>query len=797
MDRFFSLAQKAIFSHRWLVMVLFAIVTVIMAAFAARLDVDAGFKKQLPLDHPYMQTFLDYELEFGGANRLLVALVAEDGDMFDADYFKALESLTRELSYLEGVNQSATTSIFTPDVRFIEIVEGGFAGGNVIPADFAPQSAAYDPTDEDFALIRANIVKAGVVGRLVSEEFDAAMVWTELLETDPSTGEQIDYREVAAGLEELRERFTVDGRTVHIIGFAQIVGDITRGATSVVSFFGIAIVITAILLFLYSGSWRLAALPLLCSFVAVIWQLGSLRLMGFGIDPMNILTPFLVLAIGVSHGVQMINSWNDEMVFNRGGESDAEVTSLQASQRTFRRLALPGSIALVSDTVGFLTILLINIRIIQELAITASIGVAVIILTNLILLPVLLSFVRIKDIKAYRAKLATRLERGNALWAFLAGFTRTGRASATIVVAAGLLAFGVWKGQDLQIGDSQEGVPELRENARYNQDARLISEKFSLGVDQISIIAETHPDACTENFDVMRSIDDLAWELLNVQGVQQVVTLPRVAKVINAGWNEGSPKWRVLTRNNFIMRQNLQNVETDTGLLNRDCSAMPVIVFTEDHKAGTINRVVAAVEAFKAANTNPDVEFRLATGNVGVMAATNDVVEAAQAPILIYVYLAIIILCLLTFRSIAATICIVLPLAVVSALAYALMAFMGIGLKVNTLPVVALGVGIGVDYGIYIYTRMHGYLRHGSPLEEAYRKALRMTGKPVLFTAVTLAVGVSTWLFSELKFQADMGVLLTFMFLLNMVGAILLLPALARFLLPRELREGRATKKQA
>jgi hypothetical protein len=792
MERFLSFAQTVVFGKRPLVVVLFALVTAVMVVFSAQLDVDAGFKKQLPLEHPYMQTFLDHEQQFGGANRLLVALVAKDGDMFDAEYFKALESLTREVSYLKGVNQSATSSIFTPDVRFIEIVEGGFAGGNVIPANFAPQSDNYDPSETEFERIRANIVKANVVGRLVAEDFDAAMVWTELLENDPASGEKIDYREVAEELEALRERFTTDEHTVHIIGFAQIVGDITEGAKSVVAFFGIAIVITAILLFMYSGSWRLAALPLICSFIAVIWQLGSLKMMGFGIDPMNILTPFLVLAIGVSHGVQMINSWNDEMVFNRDGQG--EVTSLQAARRTFRRLAVPGAIALASDTVGFLTILLIDIRIIQELAITASVGVAVIILTNLILLPVLLSYVRVKDIEAYRAKLSTKLDKGAGLWSFLAGFTRTGRAAATIVVALALLSFGLWKGQEMQIGDSQRGVPELRENSRYNTDARLISDKFSLGVDQISIIAESHPNACTENHEVMQTMDDLAWEILNLEGVQQVVTLPRVAKVINAGWNEGNPKWRVLTRNKFIMRQNLQNVETDTGLLNRDCSAMPVIVFTEDHRAETINRVVGAVETFQANNTNPDVTFRLATGNVGVMAATNDVVQAAQTPILAYVYLAIIVLCLLTFRSIAATICIVAPLAVVSALAYALMAYMGIGLKVNTLPVVALGVGIGVDYGIYIYTRMHGYLRHGSSLEEAYCKALRMTGKPVLFTAVTLAVGVSTWLFSELKFQADMGVLLTFMFLLNMVGAILLLPALARFLLPRKLRQGTSSQ---
>jgi len=190
------------------------------------------------------------------------------------------------------------------------------------------------------------------------------------------------------------------------------------------------------------------------------------------------------------------------------------------------------------------------------------------------------------------------------------------------------------------------------------------------------------------------------------------------------------------------------------------------------------------------------VNFRMATGNVGVMAATNDVVKAAQMPMLIMVYLAIIVLCLITFRTVAGTLAIVIPLALVSLLAYALMAWLGIGLKVNTLPVVALGVGIGVDYGIYIFSRLQMYLKQGMPLYEAYYETLKVTGKAVLFTAITLAVGVGTWILSDLKFQADMGILLAFMFLLNMIGALVLLPALTYWLMP-SARHGLKAKAEA
>ncbi|MBY6204045.1 MMPL family transporter [Halomonas denitrificans] len=823
-----------IFALRPLILLLFIVGTAVMAYSMLQLRVDAGFKKQLPLDHEYMQTFLDYEREFGGANRIMVALMARDGEMFTPEFFEAFEQVSNRVMLLPGVERASVRSIFTPNVRFVEVVEDGFAGGNVIPADFAP-------SPEMFERVRSNIIKSGEVGRLVAEDFSGAMVQANLVEgdvqvpdydpdnpcTDPDrfpqpTDGSLNYQQVACYLDSIQEEFETENHSVHIIGFAKIVGDIADGARGVVTYFGVAFAITALLLLLYSKSIWLTVLPLVCSTTAVIWQLGSLSLLGFGIDPMNILTPFLVFAIGVSHGVQMISGWTAEKYF--GGRSPAGLhqdgialesieiaSSIDAAKATFARLLAPGAIALLSDTIGFLTILLINIRIIQELAITASIGVAIIIFTNLVLLPLLLSYVRMRNGEAFRERQFAKAARTSVVWRFVASFTRPGVAAVTLVLGIVLFAGALYKSQDMQIGDSEAGVPELRQDARYNQDARLISERFSLGTDLISVIAETVPQACTENPEIMDAIDDFSWQMRQVEGVQQVISLPMVAKVINAGWNEGNLRWRVLPRNVFIMRQNLQNIETSSGLLNRDCSAMPVMIFTEDHKAETISRVVDRVKELRGQLMNESLEFqdpegvpadaepgatadcsgdlcfRLATGNVGVMAATNEEVRAAQTPMLLYVYGAIILLCLITFRSVRGTLCIVLPLVLVSYLAYSLMAFMGIGLKVNTLPVVALGVGIGVDYGIYIYSRLAGHLKEGMPLGEAYMHTLRLTGKAVFFTAITLAVGVGTWLFSELKFQADMGVLLAFMFIFNMIGAMLLLPALARWLLrPRE-----------
>jgi uncharacterized protein len=774
-SRITSLLESIIFHNRPLVIALFALVTVLLGWSAVSgLRVDAGFSKQLPLGHEYMATFLEHYEDFGGADRILIALVDESGDMFNPEFFRALGQATDAVFFIPGVDRARVTSIFTPNVRYLEVTEEGIEAGDVIPADF-------QNTLSDLERVKENILKAGIVGRLVANDFSGAIISAQLLEINPDTQERLDYFDVARLLEsEVRDKFQTDQIKVRIIGFAKVVGDIKEGATRIVLFFGVALFITAILVYIYSQSIKLTIVPIVCSIFAVIWELGALPLLGFGIDPMGLLVPFLVFAIGVSHGVQMISGFAAEVYDGADPES--------AARATFRRLLVPGGIALISDTIGFITILFIDIRIIQEMAIMASLGVACIILTNLVLLPVLISYVRPGP--RYEEKLLNRAVQMRPLWDALSKVSTRGPATVILVIAAGLFVFGAWKGSQVRIGDLHAGVPELRPDSRYNLDSQDVTNRFSIGVDLINVIVEVGESGCI-NYEVMDLIDRFAWHMQNVPGVQTVVALPQVAKIVTAGWNEGYPVWRVLSRNEQVLVQALARVETSTGLLNSDCSVIPVMVYTEDHKAGTIERVVAEVKAWRDEFAIEGTEFRLATGNVGVMAAMNEEVAASQFPILVYVFGAVILLCWASFRSLRAVACIIIPLALVSLLAYALMAFLDIGLKVNTLPVAALGVGIGVDYGIYIYSRFQFFLNQGMSIQQAYTMTLRVTGNAVVFTGITLAIGVFTWVFSPLQFQADMGILLTFMFLVNMFGAILLLPALATWLLPAKYQHER------
>jgi predicted RND superfamily exporter protein len=763
--------EHLIFGHRKLIVLLFALITVALAVVAVRgLRIDASFTKQLPLKHEYMQTFLEHQAEFGGANRVLIALVASDGNMFTPGFFDALKKATDEVLVMDGIDRTRVQSLFTPNVRYLEVTEEGIDAGNVVDSEFVP-------TPEGLAEVRENILKAGIRGRLVANDFSGALISAIVLERDAS-GRPIDPIQVAQDLEsKVRDRIQGNevfvqaagsSLDVHMIGFAKVVGDIAEGATSVAIFAVVTILLTLLAVWYYIQSFKVALVPIICSIIAVIWQLGTLVMLGFGIDPLGLLVPFLIFAIGVSHGVQKISAVKEAVVAGLGSED--------AARQTFRQLLLPAVIALLADLVGFVTILLIPVQVVQEMAITASIGVAIVILTDLVLLPVLVSWVKWDD--RYRSRVETRQRELAKFWQRLARITERRNALAITAFAVLLAVFGVWKGRETPIGDTQAGVPELRPDSRYNRDSDVITSKFSIGVDILTVIVETQEPACTSHA-LMTSIDNFAWNMRNVDGVHEVMTLPAVAKIAIAGWNEGSLKWRNIPREPNQLTQSTRYIETSTGLLNADCNVIPVMLFLRDHKAETINRVVDEVKAWRTLNTPAGASFNLATGNVGVMAATNEEVEAKEYPILGWVFAAVILMCVLTFRSVLGAILVFVPLALVSILVYAVMAMVGIGLKVSTLPMVALGAGIGVDYGIYLWSRMQEYLRAGDSVHDAYLKTMRVTGASIIFTGVTLAIGVITWVFSPLQFQADIGIMLTFMFFVNMLGAILLLPALA------------------
>ncbi|HRH73347.1 MAG TPA: efflux RND transporter permease subunit, partial [Zoogloea sp.] len=334
---------------------------------------------------------------------------------------------------------------------------------------------------------------------------------------------------------------------------------------------------------------------------------------------------------------------------------------------------------------------------------------------------------------------------------------------------------------DRVIGTLQPGAPELRPEARFNRDAVAISENYDTGLDWLTVVFEAPAGAC-ENVALGAYQDRFVWDLQNTEGVLSAISFSGQLRTYNEGYNEGNPKMSAIPIDPGNYAALATEIGRMRGFMRKDCSMTAVHLFLTDHKATTISRVIDKVKAFRAAHPMEGVSIRLASGNAGVLAAVNDEVEHSEMPMMLYVYGAIIILVALVYRDFRAVIACCLPLTVGTFIGYWFMKELEIGLTVATLPVMVLAVGIGVDYAFYIYNRLQIHMAQGEDIVKALEHSILEVGTATIFTAITLAVGVATWAFSDLKFQADMGKLLAFMFMVNMVMAMTALPAFAVWL---------------
>tara|TARA_R110000824_G_scaffold390760_2_gene587511 strand:- start:201713 stop:204052 length:2340 start_codon:yes stop_codon:yes gene_type:complete len=761
--------EWVVFKGRLLILALLAVFTLVMGYYALQLKMEAGFLKQVPTNHEYVQTFLRYQDEVPGANIILVAVRAREGSIWNADFLKRLSEVTEEVTFLPGVRRTTVRSLWSTTTRVTENTEEGINSYPVVPRNVTANTI----TDEDAATIRDRALNGGHKGFLISNDQTAALIIAELQELDPITREKLDYLDLADRLEkQVREKFEDDKTKIEIVGFAKFIGDIADGASSVVIFFALAFVLTTLAVYIFVRSAQLTFLAVFCSLVSVVWQFGLLHLMDRGLDPLAVLVPFLVYAIGVSHGVQQINMIATAV---SGGQ-----TQYEAAQATFRRLLVPGTLALVTDLVGFATLYLIPIEVIQDLAVMASLGVALKIITNLVMLPLVASYM--KPDPDFTRRYLNWKRTPEALMRFVGRVAKPRNASIVLVIFVGLLGLAAHETRQRHIGDLEPGFSELWPDARYNRDIADIVERFSISADALIVVVETPADACIDD-KTMQLVDRFAWTMRNVEGVNSVRSLPTSVRETAAIWREGNLKWMSLPHSQTELIQMTSPYDPSTGLLNETCTVLPVVIYMNDHKAASIKTVIGAVKDFAAndpqAQAREDVNFRLAMGGIGIMAATNDVIEANELPMLFWVYSAIIVLVWLAYRDWRAIICCCMPLLLATFLGYWFMTALEIGLKVSTLPVLVLATGIGVDYAFYIYSRLQVLLDEGMEIAEAYGLALQQIGVAVVFTGLTLSVGVSSWAFSGLKLQADMGLLLSFMFLVNMIAAIVFLPAFA------------------
>ena len=764
-NRLFSLArfEATVFRFRLPILLGLLVFTAAMSFFALQLRMDAGFEKQMPTHHEYIDTFKQYRDDVLGANRLNIVLRARKGDIWTQAALTRLSDMTQAVMFLPNISRLGVQSLWTPNTFVNEITEEGFRADPVIPGTVIPSAL----TPESIAQIRNTAINGGFVGTLISRNQDSAMIVAEINEFD-AKGNKVDYLAYNKLLNDLRAKYEDADFEVQIIGFAKQIGDVADGAEGVLKFCVMALLLTTIAVYWYCRSLPFTLLPVACSLVSLVWQFGTLRLLGYGLDPLAVLVPFLVFAIGVSHGVQQINT----IVRGIASGLSCEVSA----RASFRGLLIPGVLALVTAFVSFITLVMIPIPMVRELAITASIGVAYKIVTNLVMLPLAASLLKVG--RGY-ADAAMRAQQARGRWlAVLSRAAEPKVARSIVVVTLLLLAGAAWYSHDRLVGTLQPGAPELHADSRYNQDARWIAENYGNGLDWLTVILSTPSNSC-DNVSFGRYQDQFDTVMRHVPGVLSVSSFADQMKIYNEGYNEGNPAMFTVPLDAANYAALAVEIGRVRGFLSKDCNMLATHLFLADHKAATINGVIAAVKQYRDQHKLAGLEIRLAAGNAGVIAAVNDEVEKSELPMMLYVYGAIVLLVFAVYRDWRAIVACCLPLTVATFIGYAFMKQLQIGLTVATLPVMVLAVGIGVDYAFYIYNRLQMHLAAGQPIEQALHQSLQEIGMATIFTAITLAIGVATWSFSALKFQADMGKLLAFMFLVNLVMAMTALPAFA------------------
>ena len=754
-----SFVERALFNNRIWVVLVCAVLTVFLGASARHLRLNASFERMIPTGHEFVRNYLQHREELAGVgNTLHIAVHNNAGTIYDAHYQDTLRNLNDEVFLVPGVERPFMKSLWTANTRWLGVTEEGLDGGPVIPDNF-------DGSAQSLAELRMNVERSGEIGRLVAPDLKSSVILVPLVATTPE-GKPLDYRALSHRLEELREKYARGPVSIQITGFAKVAGDLIDGVAAMAWYFALAVAMCTVALYAFSRCVRSTIVVMTCSLVAVLWTLGALAQLGYALDPYTVLVPFLVFAIGASHGAQKMNGIASDVA--------SGTHKVVAARYTFRRLFVAGLTALLADALGFAVLTVIDIGIIRDLALTAGIGMAALIATNLVLLPILLSHTGVTSRSREDGPGA------QALWRVLVRFTHPKPARVAVVVAAVLAVVGVVGSTRLTVGDIDPGAPELRPDSRYNRDNAFMVANFPSSSDLLVVMVKTPKFMCTR-YDTLAAVDALEWRLQQLPGVESTSSFPSLAKRAAVGISEGNPRWYDLPNQETL---NSITTRAPRELFNQACDLLAVYVYLRDHRATTLDSVVGTTQSFSS-ELAPGSETRLllAGGNAGIEAATNIVVKRSNWIMTVLVYLSVMALALVTFRSWRATLAAMLPLMLTTVLLEALMATLGIGLKVATLPVVALGVGIGVDYSLYVLSVTLAAMRNGASLPEAYALALRFTGRVVVLTGLTLAAAVFTWVLSPIRFQADMGLLLGFMFIWNMLGALILLPALAHFLL--------------
>ncbi len=723
------------------------------------------FSDLLPQEHPYIQTHNEIRETFGGANTIVMVVKADKGDIFTSRILRTIHRVTQKLDTVTGINHNLVSSLTHRTTRKVWLNEYG----TLKSAEY------YDPLKEEYsekelAKLKEDVLSnPRVYGLLVSPDMSAALIRGTLNEGE------LDYQKVFEEVQKIRKEESFDGITLYATGQPVLVGWVTSYVGEILQIFLFTILIMLFLLILYFRRLYGILLPVVGIVMTTIWGLGILALLGYNLDPLMLVIPFLISARAMSHGIQII-----ERFYQEDKSENREI----AARNTFESLFRPGSLGVISDAIGLLLISLGSVPINDKLAVYASLWAGSVIITVLIFIPALLEVLpnpkQKKDNKI----------RHNFLQRFLPIVSKiscTPRgAKYTLISVAVIFVIALMMASKVQIGESEPGSPLLYPDHDYNISSKAINELFP-GSEELFIVGHSDKPHGLKDPKLIRALANFQHHMLLDPELGGTKGLPDLILQVNRILHGGDPRWLAFPKDEFdsggLMFTYMMSSPVPGALrefIDADEQNANMVLYYKDHKGETIRRAIHMVKEWMASEAAQIEGFslKLAGGVIGVTAAINEAAYETNIVVIPLVFLLILAFVTLFYWSFHAGWIMMMAMSFATALTYAYMGIVGMGINVNTVPVIAVGIGIGIDYSIYIMDRITAEMRKLGNLDAAIEKAISTTGVAIGFTAITLISGIIMWVFfSTMRFQADAAMLLVVMLFLNAVAAMFIVPA--------------------
>lgn len=746
--------------RRWLVVGILFALSAVMAGFSTQVEFRTVFQDLLPIDHEYIATNDKYKETFGGSNIVSIMVEVEEGDIFRREILEKIQSITEEMNFVTAVNQYQIISLAS---RKLKDIKASTYGIETEPLMF-PELPANDREIE--ALREAVLSNPLVYGRYVSLDQKSALITVDFIDR------LIDYEKIYSKIMQVAADHESDGVSVKVVGEPILTGWVIHFLPETLKIFGLTVAAMALVLFVTVRTFRGVFLPLLSGAISGAWALGAAALFGINFDPLIIVIAFLVSARVISHAVQLSTAFDDEIA--RG------LNAIEASKASMLALFRPGMLGVATDTAAVMVVYAMPMPLLQKTAIIGSIWVSTIAFSAIVLTPVLLSWVRRPERVDFPINTGIFIEKLLNRCADIV----VGKGSMVILALATLIFIGAgYFAFNVTVGDANPGSPLLWPDSEYNQDAAAINKAFQ-GSDRMFVVVEGKKDDVLKQPETLRNMEDFQRSLENQPEIGGTVSLVDLIGPVNVSLHEGNKRFDEFGTQANINGELVYMYQqgADPGDIDRFSDVTyrvgAVTAYFRDHKGETIRTAISRIKDYIANNPLEGAEYKLAGGLIGVLAAVNEEIFRGQIESISLALLVLFALSALAYRSTVAGLFFV-PLVLMSnAVTFAFMYWQDIGMNINTLPVAALGIGLGVDYAFYIVDGIRERYLESRDVDAALRGSLLTAGRGVLVTGATMILSVLLWYSSSLRFQAEMGLLIALWLSVSAVSSLLLIPSM-------------------